>query len=266
MLKKVLYLLLIIHEIIILYVNHPDKTVIVKQMEIAGRTEEETKQLNHIVIENWDEINEFLCDYPSEYKGVSIYSFDFNGDGQGEIIMSKEYVDNIIALVSYNYVFDCEGKRILEFAGASPSDMEIHTAGSKDHLFYLRSHINFAAHNDLWLYGEILECDGNLEGELAFIEWDTRYEVDRNDNVDRGYFVFSNFEKEEIDGILWNGYEGIVELSQTKETVDANMLKNYIATQNNPELKEIVPLGTIIYGRQNDKFVWLSLEEDEAVH
>lgn len=254
MIKSKLLLLLIFIEIATAAIDYIEEKNILNQISITEEIYEETKQLNHVIIENWDIIEEFLCNYQNENKAVMISTFDFTGDGIEEIIVSKVYLATVTAPVSYNYVFDNEGEKILEFAWSYPADVDIYTieTSTGNEKFYLTGYINFAAHNDLWIYGEICYDGRELEEELVFMEWDVRYTIDRSNNMDEGHFVF--YKPKEADNILWQGYEGIVELSKTEEIVDPDMLREYIEKQNIIEEKELIIVGCILY--ENDQFIW----------
>lgn len=251
-------LLFIFIEMLTMAINYIEEKITSNQVSIAEEIYEETKQLSSVVMKNWDIIEEFLCNYQNENKAVMISTFDFTGDGIEEIIMSKAYLATVTAPVSYNYVFDSEGEKILEFAWSYPSDAEIYTIETNNgkEKFYLTGYMDFAAHNNLWIYGEIFYDGKELKEELVFMEWDTRYEIDRNNNVDEGHFVF--YKPKEADDALWQGYEGIVELSKTEETVNPDMLGEYIEKQNIIESKEVIIVGCILY--ENNQFIWESAQ------
>lgn len=251
-------LLFIFIEMLTMAINYIEEKITSNQVSIAEEIYEETKQLSSVVMKNWDIIEEFLCNYQNENKAVMISTFDFTGDGIEEIIVSKAYLATVTAPVSYNYVFDSEGEKILEFAWSYPSDAEIYTIETNNgkEKFYLTGYMDFAAHNNLWIYGEIFYDGKELKEELVFMEWDTRYEIDRNNNVDEGHFVF--YKPKEADDALWQGYEGIVELSKTEETVNPDMLGEYIEKQNIIESKEVIIVGCILY--ENNQFIWESAQ------
>lgn len=224
----------------------------IEQLKIQGRIAEETELINHVVAETWDEIQEFLCDTTkggAVYQWISIYRFDVTGDGAEEIILSKEFVDTS-AIIAYQYIFDCQGNKLLEFAW-SP-DMEIYTKEDEEGVFYIRGYIHLAASSDLWLYGEIRENEGEWEEQLIYMEWDTRHGAERINNEEEGYGIYAGFDEDGND--IFKGIaEGIAALSKKKEQVDADVLENYLEGQN-AVAREQTRLGYIIYHEPEDTF------------
>lgn len=135
----------------------------INQLQINGRTDEETEPLNHIIRENSEEMEAFLRNSPKQFKWIGIYEFDFTEDAKDEIICAKEYVEGS-GIIAYNYVFDGKGDCLLAFAGGDFSNMELYHVKSKEDLFYTKSHMILAVHNDLWLYGEI-QCKEETEAD-----------------------------------------------------------------------------------------------------
>ncbi len=139
----------------------------------------------------------------------------------------------------------------MEFAWGR--DLEIYTKEGEEGLFYTRGYIRIAAHNDLWLYGEIRHNEGEWEEKLSYMEWDTRFGLERDNNVEEGHGIYTGFEEDGND--LFKGTGGIMELTREKEQVDADTLIGYLDGQKKME-RDAESIGTILYFEEQDEFVW----------
>lgn len=187
----------------------------IDQLEIQGRTQEETELIHKILSEDKEEFEEFLTtewDSLHEQKAVEILIYDFTGDGKDEIIVSKFYL-NISAIVTYNFVYDQEGRRMVEFVGGNPLEMQIISDWDGEGTFLLRTMNHYAADNDADIYTEIRYEDDTLTEKVVLMELDRRYGGDEGKEE---YYIFKDFTKEEEEK-LWYGASGVDELTKTKE-------------------------------------------------
>lgn len=226
------------------------------QLDITEITDDETECLKYIIAENREEIEEYLRSDSRENKVIRFGSFDFTGDGIEEIIYEKGFVDYVP--FTYTYILGRNGIKLSEFAWTNLDQTDIYI--SEENVYYLSYYSLVAAHNRLSLYGEIRYDGKGLEQKLLFMEWDVRYDIDIERNVKEGYSVHDDFKKEEADK-LWNGREGITELSETKEDVaDKNVLEEYKEKWSNIEPVRVTWLGAIIYIEEDDEFIWQTVE------
>ena len=99
----------------------------IEYIEITGRTEEETELIKRIMAEDKEGFQDFLMEgweYPHIQRWVAVWGYDFTGDMQDEIIVSKGDV-NISAVLSFNYIYDCTGRKMSEFVGGDLSMTQI---------------------------------------------------------------------------------------------------------------------------------------------
>ena len=99
----------------------------IDQLEIQGRTQEETELIHRILSEDKEKFQEFLTtdwEVSHEEEAIEILTYDFTKDGEDEIIVSKFYL-NTSAVLTYNYVYDQKGRRVMEFVGGHPLEMRI---------------------------------------------------------------------------------------------------------------------------------------------
>lgn len=187
----------------------------IDQLEIQGRTQEETELIHKILSEDKEEFEEFLTtDWDSlhEQKAVEILTYDFTGDGKDEIIVSKFYL-NISAILTYNFVYDQEGRRMMEFVGGHPLEMQIISDWDGEGTFLLYTMNHYAAHYDADIYTEIRYENDALTEKVILMELDRRYGGDEGKEE---YYIFKDFTKEEEEK-LWYGASGVNELTKTKE-------------------------------------------------
>ncbi len=96
----------------------------IDQIGVQGRTEEETELIQKILSQDKKEFQRFLMTdrrYLYKYM-IWISAYDFTGDGIDEILVSKYYKD-MSAELTYNYVHDQTGRRVLEFVGGGDTQI-----------------------------------------------------------------------------------------------------------------------------------------------
>lgn len=192
----------------------------IDQLEIQGRTQEETELIHKILSEDKEEFQEFLTtdwEYPREREKIYIGGYDFTGDGIDEIIVSEFYV-NLSAPLTYNYVYNQDGKKVLEFVGGGEDEIIVDWDGEGTFLLHTMNH--YSSHNDADIYTEIKYENDALTEKVILMEWDCRYDVDRRfdgDEGKEGYYIFKDFTKEEEEK-LWYGTFGVSELAKIKES------------------------------------------------
>lgn len=59
-----------------------------------AKNQEKIELVRSVYERNCDMVNEFLRDFPGKMKTIDVYSYDFTGDNQPEIILTKRYVDD----------------------------------------------------------------------------------------------------------------------------------------------------------------------------
>lgn len=181
----------------------------IDQLEIQGRTQEETELIHKILSEDKEEFEEFLTtdwDFPHEQEAIEILAYDFTGDGKDEIIVSKFYL-NISAILTYNFVYDQEGRRMMEFVGGHPLEMQIIDGWDGEGTFLLYTMNHYAAHCNADIYTEIRYEDDVLTEKVILMELDRRY--GGNERKEE-YYIFKDFTKEEEEK-LWYGASGVHE-------------------------------------------------------
>ena len=188
----------------------------IDQLEIQGRTQEETELIHKILSEDKEEFQEFLTtdwDFPHEQEAIEILAYDFTKDGKDEIIVSKFYL-NISAILTYNYVYDCDGRKLMEFVGGHPLEMQIIDDWDGEGSFLLYTMNHYSADNNADIYTEIKYEDDALTEKVVLMELDCRY--GGNEGTER-YYIFKDFTKEEEEK-LWYGGFGVSELTEIKES------------------------------------------------
>ena len=193
-----------------------EPAVPIDQIGIQGRTEEETELIRKILSQDKKEFQSFLMAdgvYPYE-EAIWISAYDFTGDGQDEILVSKYYKD-MSAGLTYNYVYDQTGRRVLEFVGGDNIQVIDGWDGDGTFLLYDRNNYFYTPHYFARIYTEI-RCEDNVLTEKVIL-----VELDRRPAGDYGkdeYYIFTNFTKEEEEK-LWSGGAGVHELTETKAYV-----------------------------------------------
>ncbi len=217
---------------------------------IEGRTQEETELIHKILLIDKEEFEEFLTtdwEFPHEQEGIFITAYDFTGDGKDEIIISKFYV-SISAPLSYNYVYDQGGCRILDFIGSHPLDIAIIPEWDGEGTFLLHDKNHYGANTDGNIYTEIRCEDGVLTEQVLLMEYDCRpggYEGKD------GYYIFKNFTRKEEER-LWRGCFGADELIKIKKYVwEDEDVEKYRHLFETTETTGFSMIGVILYGEED---------------
>ena len=131
-----------------------------KSMQMSiGQSKKEivaySKIVKKILEKRSEEEIAFLDKYPTALRWIRLSSFDFNGDGVGEIILSDEYVETS-SIISYNQVYDVGGKLLFRFVAGEILDTEIFMdeVGSQ---YYIQSSLHIAAGHDVTFYEKIYQ-------------------------------------------------------------------------------------------------------------
>lgn len=225
----------------------------IDQLEIQGRTQEETELIHRILSEDKEEFQEFFMtdwNFPHEQEAIEILTYDFTKDGKDEVIVSKFYV-NTSAVLTYNYVYDQDGRRLLEFVGGHPLEMQIMDEWNGKGTFLIYTMNHYAAHYNADIYTEI-RCDDDVWTEsVILMELDRRYGGDEGKEE---YYIFKDFTKEEEEK-LWYGASGVNELTKTKECYKEGWEPEAYATLF--EEKEITcfPIISVILYSEEDGFI-----------
>lgn len=228
--------------------KHADNSV--EYIGITGRTEEETELIKRIMAEDNEGFQDFLMEeweYPHIQRWVAVWGYDFTGDGQDEIIVSKSDV-NISAVLSYNYIYDCTGRKMSEFVGGDLSMTQILNGWKGDGTFLLYDAVHYASHNNANIYTEIKKANESMKAGVLLLEFDSR---PGGEEGEEGYYIFRDFTKEE-EIKLWYGIEGVNELIQTKEYVrEDKALEDYKRMFTETESFSLI--GTMIYDSERRK-------------
>ncbi len=232
---------------------------ITEEIGITGRTEEETELIKRIMAEDDEGFQDFLMEeweYPHIQRWVAVWGYDFTGDGQDEIIVSKGDV-NISAVLSFNYIYDCTGRKMSEFVGGDLSMTQILKGWKGNGTFLLYDAVHYASHNNANIYTEIEKADGSMEAGVQLVEFDCRPGGEEGED---GYYIFKDFTKEE-EIKLWYGIAGINELVQTKEFVrEDKTLEEY--KQMFTETENFSLIGTMLYDPESGGFIWTGAGSD----
>lgn len=220
---------------------------LVQQINMKGRTDEETKLLQKILEENNKEFQVFLIEeseideLPIDMKWIELSGYDFTGDGQEEILVSKCY-GYLYNPISYHYVYDQMGEKMLEFVGSGYTEIISEWDGDGTFLLYDKNH--YGANSNANIYTEIRWENGVLEENVRLMELDCRaggYEGKE------GYYIFKDFTKEEEEK-LWYGGTGAQDLTETKEYVlEDKMLEEYKRLFDTSEITTFSAIGSIYY-------------------
>lgn len=228
--------------------------VSIDQIGIQGRTEEETKLIQKILSADKEEFQEFLTtdwEFPYEQEAIMITAYDFTGDGRDEIIVSKFYV-NISAPISYNFVYNWNGERVLEFVGGHPLDLQIIANRGEEGTFLLYHGNHYSSHNNANIYTEIKWKEDRITEEVILME------LDRREGGAEGkeeYYIFKNFTKEEEEK-LWRGASGVNELTKTKEYVrEDEKLEEYRQLFEESKATEVSMISVILYSDSDGGFI-----------
>lgn len=226
----------------------------ISQLDISGRTAEETELIKGILSENEKEFEAFLMEdweYPHILEWIEILGFDFTGDGEDEIIVSKCDV-NLCQTISCNSVYNSEGKKLLEFVGGGFSGGIIR-GWDGDGTFLLYDANHYGADLDANIFTEIRWGNGVLEEQVKLIEYDTRDSVAMTAGND-GYYILKNLTKEEEEK-LWEGAFGLGELIKTKEYVWKDKdLDEYKRLFDSTETTNVTYIDNFFYS-ENDGFL-----------
>lgn len=163
----------------------------IEYIGITGRTEE-TELIKRIMAEDDEGFQDFLMEeweYPHIQRWVAVWGYDFTGDGQDEIIVSKGDV-NISAVLSFNYIYDCTGRKMSEFVGGDLSMTQILKGWKENGTFLLYDAVHYASHNNANIYTEIEKADGSMEAGVQLVEFDCRPGGEEGED---GYYIFKDF-------------------------------------------------------------------------
>lgn len=220
----------------------------------VGTEKESEKIIQQILEENHDTIDEFFEMYPKSSRWIQFSCFDFTKDGCMEIIFSKEHVETDSTIISYNYVYDCHGNKLLEFLAGDISDIGIFH-DEDDNVFYVESKLHVAAHDDITLYEEIVASE-NMGITISFAEWDMRDGRQRNDNQKEAYFVFDSFTEDEEQYIWEQGMKGILEILNKKEAKGTfEKITQYVSNLKRFEKKEVELWGSMYDWEKGMEFI-----------
>lgn len=223
----------------------------ISQLNINGRTPEETTLIKEILSENEEELEAFLMEdweYPHILEWIEILGFDFTGDGEDEIIISKCDV-NLCQTISCNSVYGSEGKKLLEFVGGGFSGGIIREwDGDGTFLLYDANH--YGADLDANIFTEFRWENGVLEEQVKLIEYDTRNSVTMATGKE-GYYILKDLTKKEEEK-LWDGAYGLSELIKTKEYVwEDKKLDEYKQLFDSTETTNVTYIDNFFYSENN---------------
>ena len=228
-------------------VEEPD--VPIDQVGIQGRTEEETALIRKILSQDKKEFQRFLMtDRVYPYKEtIWISAYDITGDGRDEILLSKYYED-MSAELTYNYVYDQTGRKILEFVGGSDTRIINGWDGDGTFLLYDKNDYFYAPHYFTNTYTDI-RCENDVLTEKVILT-----ELDRRPAGDYGkeeYYIFTDFMKEEEEK-LWEGGLGVNELTETKAYVrEDKRVEEYKQLFQESETTGFTKIGMISYSKSD---------------
>lgn len=235
----------------------------ISQLNIIGRTQGETNLIKEILSKHEEEFGTFLMEnweYPHIQWWVGVYGYDFTGDGEEEIIVSKcDVLES--QTVSYNYIYDREGNKLLEFVGQDPWGAIIISGWSGEGTFLIYNSSAHVAHIYPDIYTEIRWENGVLEEQVKLIEFDTRDSMRMLEGKE-GYYIIKNLTKEEEEKLL-EGVDGIFDLTETKEyTWEDKDLDGYKQLFDTAETEGFSHIGSILYW-ESAGFVWKSSGQSE---
>lgn len=184
-------------------------------------------------------------EWPHVQWWIEISGYEFTGDGEDEIIISKCDV-NQNAPITYNYVYDREGTQLLEFIGGDLSYTQIINEWDGIGTFLLHDYNRYGADFYANIYTDISCEDGVLEEEIKLIEYDTRNSAERMAGKE-GYYIFKDFTKAEEEK-LWNGAYGLGELKKTKDHVwEGKDLEKYKKLFDSAGITNFTYIDSIVY-------------------
>ena len=225
----------------------------IDQLEIQGRTQEETELIHKILSEDKEEFEEFLTtdwDFPHELEAIEILTYDFTSDGKDEIIVSKFYF-NLSAYLTYNYVYDQGGRKMMEFVGGHPLEMQMIDDWDGEGTFLLYTMNHYAAHCDADIYTEIRLENDALTERVVLMELDRRYGGDEGKEE---YYIFKDLTKEEEEK-LWYGASGVNELTKTKACFKEGEEPEAYERLFRERETECFPILSVILYSEEDGFV-----------
>ena len=235
----------------------------ISQLNIIGRTREETNLIKEILSKHEEEFETFLMEAwedPHIQWWVGVSGYDFTGDGEEEIIVSK--CDVLVSMtVAYNYVYDREGNKLLEFVG-DLSNTKIINGWDGEGTFLLYDNSTHVADRSAGVYTEIRWENGVLDEQVKLIEYDTRDGASQNAGKKEGYYIIKDITKEEEEKLL-EGTPGIYSLTKTKGYVrEDEDLEDYKQLFDMTETDVFSIIGGIGYWK-SPGFVWRSSGQSE---
>ena len=226
----------------------------IDQIGIQGRTNEETRLIHKILSSDKEEFQDFLTtdwEFPHTHEAIIITAYDFTGDGRDEIIVSKFYVNNS-AEISYNFVYNRNGERVLEFVGGHPLDIQIIENWGEEGIFLLYHGNHYSSHNNENIYTEIKWKEDIITEEIILMELDRR---EGGVEEKEEYYIFKDFTKEEEEK-LWRGASGVNELTKMKEYVrEEEKLEEYKQLFDKTKTTEVSMVSVILYSDSDGGFV-----------
>ena len=213
-----------------------------------------SENIKNILEKRGDEEIAFLNKYPTALRWIRLSSFDFNGDGVGEIILSDEYVETS-TIVSYNQVYDVGGKLLFRFVAGDILDTEVFVdeVGSK---YHIQSSLHIAAGHDVTFYERIFWLQKQeWKTELMFIEWDCRHGKEREDTEEKGYLIYDCFTEDEIANIMETGYENTIDILNTKKANGTKeRLEKYVQSFKGQHKEKVTDIGIILNWEEGIKW------------
>lgn len=213
-----------------------------------------SENIKNILEKRGDEEIAFLNKYPTALRWIRLSSFDFNGDGVGEIILSDEYVETS-TIVSYNQVYDVGGKLLFRFVAGDILDTEVFVdeVGSK---YHIQSSLHIAAGHDVTFYERIFWLQKQeWKTELMFIEWDCRHGKEREDTEEKEYFIYDCFTEDETAEIMETGYENTIDILNTKKANGTKeQLEKYVQSFEGQHKEKVTDIGIILNWEEGIKW------------
>lgn len=226
----------------------------IDQIGIQGRTNEETRLIHKILSSDKEEFQDFLTtdwEFSHAQEAIIITAYDFTGDGRDEIIVSKFYINNS-AEISYNFVYNRNGERVLEFVGGHPLDLQIIENWGEEGIFLLYHGNHYSSHNNANIYTEIEWKEDIITEEVILMELDRR---EGGVEEKEEYYIFKDFTKEEEEK-LWRGASGVNELTKMKEYVwEEEKLEEYKQLFDKTKTTEVSMVSVILYSDSDGGFV-----------
>ena len=143
--------------------------------------EELTAAINAAIQINNSRIENYLKNFPTEIKWIDIGLFDFTNDGKEEIILSYSYAASAGgAVISYNYVYDRQGKELFAFLSGDCSCASIYADYDRMEFYICSPNIHWGAHNNMALYMKIKKRE-RWEKDFFTAAWDMRNSLENDD-------------------------------------------------------------------------------------